>query len=155
MALPNLLASNITISERWMKLYRTIHTLFLKYEFIHIEDYTQMVNEMNARITTVEANANSSIAAAVTALQAAIVGHNHIAPQAPSGAIPTGPGIITAPPIVTPPPPATLVVPVRVGMERADATLQAQGPALAPLSPVYSAAQALANTKIKLDIGVV
>ena len=149
----NLLPSQITKSQRWDKLYRIIHHLFLKHEFVHIDDYNKMVKEMNARIQMVEANANASIAAAVAALQATIIGHFHPAPQAPAGIIPTGPGVIVAPAIVTPPPPSVEVVPVTIAMEREDAKLMAKGPALAPLAGGVHPDQSLAEITIRSDIG--
>jgi hypothetical protein len=152
---PSIISSQITKSERWTKLYRTIHHLFLKDEFVHIEDYNKMVKEMNARILQVETNANASISAAVTAIQATVIGHNHIAPQAPAGALPTGPGIIVTPPIVTPPAPAPTVIPVTIAMQRTDAQYMSMGPAKAPLSSGSQPDQLMANTQIVSDIGAV
>ena len=150
---PDIISSQITKSERWTKLYRTIHHLFLRDEFVHIEDYNQMVNEMNARITTVEANANASIAAAVAQITATVVGHTHPSPPAPLNPVVTGPGVIILPPVVTPAPPAPLVVPVTIAMERTDATLIATGPAKAPLASGIAPDQARANTDIITTIG--
>lgn len=147
---PDIISSQITKSERWTKLYRTIHHLFLKDEFVHIEDYNKMVQEMNARILQVETNANASISAAVTAIQTAIVGHTH-----GTGVGPSGPGIIPAPPLVTPPAPAPSVVPVTIAMQRTDAKYMSIGPAKAPLSSGIQPDQLMANSQIISDIGIV
>lgn len=153
-SLDNIIPSQVTKAERWTKLYRSIHSLFLKDEFVHIDDYKQMVTEMNARIAMVEANANASITAAVAALQAAIIGHFHVAPQAPAGALPTGLGTITVPPVVTPPVPTKQVTPVTIAMEARNAQLLGLGPATAPLAGGVAQDELLANTTIKTDIGV-
>jgi hypothetical protein len=152
---PNIVASQITKSERWTKLYRTIHHLFLKDEFVHIEDYNKMVQEMNARILQVETNANASIATAVAQITATVVGHTHPSPPAPVNPVVTGPGVIIVPPVVTPPPPAPAVVPVTIAMQRTDAQYISMGPALAPLSSGISPDQLTANTTILSDIGAV
>lgn len=151
---PNIIASQFTKSERWTKLYRMIHHLFLKDEFVHIEDYNKMVADMNARILTVETNANASIQAAVAQITATVLGHIHVVPQAPAGTLPSGPGVITTPPMVTPPAPAPAVVPVTIAMERTDAMYMATGPATAPLSGGFAQDQLTANMTIVSDIGI-
>ncbi len=147
---PSIISSQITKAERWVKLYRTIHHLFLQFEFVHIEDYNLMVQQMNARILAVETNANASIAAAVTAIKTAIVGHTHA-----TGVGPSGPGIIPVSPLLVPPAPAPPVVPVLTAMLRTDSQLMSLGPASAPLASGVEPDQLMANTQIIGDIGAV
>lgn len=151
MALPsNFSTSQITKSERWLKLYRTIHHLFLKDEFIHVADYNQMVTEMNTRITELE----TKLTVELTKLALGLSTHIHMAPQAPAGTLPTTPP--TAPlPVYSPGlSPTKPVVPVTTGMQTADSALMATGPAVAPLSEGMSAQEISANTTIISDIGV-
>lgn len=144
----NLITSQVTKSERWTKLYRMIHHLFLKDEFIHIEDYNKMVNEMNARITALE----TSLQAELKKIQLGLSTHFHIAPQAPSGAIPTQPP--SKPPYTSAYKATKAVVPVTVAMQKTDMSLMATGPATAPLADGTSPDQSLANSTIAADIGI-
>ena len=144
----NIVASQITKSERWTKLYRVIHHLFLKDEFIHIEDYNKMVNEMNARISALEA----SLQAELAKIQAGLSTHIHMVPQAISGVLPSQPA--AAPPYTSAYQPTKAVVPVTVAMQRTDLKLMATGPAKAPLADGVAPDKALANSTIIADIGV-
>lgn len=149
MSLPsvNILASQFTKAERWLKLYRTIHHLFLKDEFVHITDYNQMVSEMNARITAVEASNKAEL----SKIQAGLSSHFHMVPQSPSGTLPSQPpaGV----PYTAAPQPSKPVVPVRTAMEMHDAALMSTGPAKAPLADGISPDQLSANSTIISDIG--
>lgn len=146
MALPsNYSKSQITKDQRWDKLYRTIHHLFLKDEFIHIADYNQMVTEMNTRITELETKLTKEL----TAIASGLSLHVHSS---------TAPGQPTSPPIAPAYAPGFVptkpVVPVTTAMDAADAKYLAFGPAVAPLSEGISAQEIAANTSIILDIGV-
>lgn len=148
MALPsNFSTSQITKSERWLKLYRTIHHLFLKDEFIHIADYNKMVTEMNTRITELEAKLTKEL----TAIALGLSLHVHSS---------TAPGQPTSPPIAPVPAyapgfaPTKPVIPVTTAMQTTDSTLMAIGPAVAPLSEGISAQEIAANTAIITDIGI-
>jgi hypothetical protein len=151
--LSNVVSSQFTKSERWLKLYRTIHHMFLKEEFIHKVDYELMVTQMNARITAVEAAANASIATTVTAVNAMMASHIHIVPQAPAGALPSGPAI-SVPAVVPPPPPSPLVKTVTTAMQAADNLLMGTGPATAPLADGISPDEMRATNTIMTDIGI-
>jgi hypothetical protein len=144
----NILASQVTKSERWTKLYRMIHHLFLKSEFIHIEDYNQMVKEMNTRIATIESKMNTELAK----IQAGLASHIHMVPQAIAGTLPSLPP--SAPPYTATPQPTNPVVPVTIAMERTDAMYMSMGPALAPLASGVAPDQLTANQTIISDIGI-
>lgn len=147
MSLPsaNIIASQFTKSERWLKLYRTLHHLFLKDEFVHITDYNQMVQEMNARIQAVEAKSTAELAKVSAALLTHV--HGYASPGGPSMTAP-------AAPVFQPTPqPSAPVVPVRTAMEAYDASLMATGPAKAPLADGLAPDQLTANSTIVADIG--
>lgn len=143
-------SSQITKAERWVKLYRTIHHLFLREEFIHKNDYAQMMTEMNARITAIEALMTSEL----SKVAAALVSHTH--PVVTNGGPTTQAGIAgPSPAVFTPAPqPTKPPVPATIHMEAADAFLVGLGPAQAPLSDGMSADKLRANTTILTDIGV-
>lgn len=149
-SLDNIIPSQVTKAERWTKLYRSIHSLFLKDEFIHIKDYNQMVTEMNARITELETKLTAELAKLATGLSA----HFHMAPQAPTGTLPTTPPIAPLPVYAPAYVPTKPVTPVTIGMEARNAQLLGLGPATAPLAGGISQDELLANTTIKADIGV-
>lgn len=143
--LSNIVTSQFTKSERWLKLYRIIHHLFLKEEFIHTADYQVMVTQMNARITTLEAMLNVELAKVATAL----VAHTHAYVNVAAPAI-TGPAVPSYIPALQPTP---IVVPTTAGMQAMDATLMATGPAQAPLADGISPDELRANSTIIADIG--
>lgn len=144
---PNVLASQVTKSERWTKLYRVIHHLFLKDEIVHVDDYKKMLSELNKRIDQL----NKKLDANLTNLKVQFDTHNHIAPQAPSGAIPTQPPLVKLTVDKTPIAP---VVYVDAALKAQDAKQMATGPAKAPLANGSSPDQILANSTIASDIGI-
>lgn len=152
MSLPsaNIIKSQITKSERWFKLYRTIHHLFLKDEFVHITDYTKMVAEMNARIAAVEATSTAELAKVATGLA------THVHPVTTAGGPTNQAGIAApavAPPFIAVPAPSKPVIIDKTAMEAYDAALMSTGPAQAPLADGIAPDQLLANTTIISDIG--
>lgn len=148
MASPQIISSRFATQERWLKLYRKIHNLFMKDEFIHVVDYNQMVTEMNARITLLE----TALQVELAKIQVGLAAHIHNAPQAPGGILPTTPP--AAPPYTTGYSPTKPVVPVTVAMKAFDAALQATGPAMAPIPATISADDAQAAIQARTDIGV-
>jgi hypothetical protein len=144
--LSNIVTSQFTKSERWLKLYRIIHHLFLKEEFIHTVDYNLMVTQMNARITELEVKLLTEL----TSRDLRFATHFHIAPQAPVGTLPTLPPTILYKNTLAPTKP---VVPVTTAMQAADAALMATGPAQAPLADGISPDELRANSTIIADIG--
>jgi len=156
MALPNanIATNKVSAATRWLKLYRTLFHRFLKIDFIHKADYLRELQQLNARITQLETALNTTQTQLMTAISLATTAHTHVAPQAPAGAIPTGPGIVTTPP--TPPVPSAtaLVVHADTILEQKDAALQATGPAIAPLGDGLSPESVAANVQIKQDIGL-
>lgn len=142
----NIFSSQFTKAERWLKLYRTIHHLYLKEEFIHRGDYNKMVSEMNARITELEAK----ISAELTKINLGLTLHTHVT---------NTPGQLTSPPAAPIPvylpglTPTKPVVPVTTAMESADSLLMSTGPAKAPLASGITSQELNANTTIVSDIG--
>lgn len=156
MALPNtnLATSKVSTATRWLKLYRTLFHKFLKFDFIHKIDYIREFQQLNLRITQLETSLNATQTQLMAAISLATVAHTHVAPQAPAGALPTGPGIVTTPPI-PPVPSATVPVPhMDTALEQKDAALQATGPAIAPLGDGASPEAIAANIQVKSDIGL-
>lgn len=153
--LRNLVASEITKSERWLKLYRVIHNLFLKDEFIHIQDYKKMIFDMNLRITQVEANASAALSAAVSGLSGMVTAHTHMVATAggPTNQAGSTTATIATPPVLSPAPKVPEVQIVDIGMKQMDAMLMATGPAMAPLADGFSSDQISANRVILTDIG--
>lgn len=152
---PDIVTSKISTATRWLKLFRTLYHLFLRNTFIHVADYLVDLQALNARITAVEASVNSSIVAVKADVTTSILTHTHIAPQAPAGDIPTGPGIPTTPPTPAIPSAAPLVVHVEAALNALDATLQGTGPSAAPLGQGISLEAQKARIGIRQDIGVV
>ena len=142
----NFATSKVAPQERWLKLYRKIHNLFLKDEFIHTVDYNQMVTEMNARITELETKLVTELAAR----DAAYATHFHLAPQAPTGQLPTLPPTVPYVHSLTPTKP---VVPVVTAMTQTDAAYQAMGPAFAPIGDGLGVEATLATTTSQSEVG--
>jgi hypothetical protein len=145
----SIITSQITKDQRWDKLYRIIHHLFLRKEFVHIDDYNLMIQQLNARITAVEAAANASIASLTAFTNANIIAHTHTitAPGSQSA-----PGLPILPIVLPPPPPTPIPMPVTTAMIAKDNLLMAAGPALAPLSGGVSPDQLRADLDINADI---
>lgn len=139
-------ASQYTKGERWRKLYRVIHHLFLKDEFIHIDDYKKMVNDMNNRIKDLEQKVNTEL----RNIQSGLSSHFHQAPQAPSGILPTKPP--EAPPYTATTISTNEVIVDNSKMLKKDNELMLQGPAKAPLADRSGAQEQLANATIQSDI---
>lgn len=151
---PNILGSKLTISERWIKLYRLLFNKFLKKDFVELEDYKMMLTQLNARITQLEAAMNSSVAATNSNIQAAITMHTHPSPQAPAGMLQTLPGQMTG---SIPQPPNSKVPEtqfVNTNMMTKSAQYLALGPALAPLGDGISPEAAQATSQAISDIGL-
>ena len=129
----NFVTSKIAPQERWLKLYRKIHNLYLKDEFIHKQDYLLTLNQLNARITAVETAMNAGFVALKASTETAILTHIHTVPQAPAGALPSGPGTPLASLPAAVPSAAPVVQHMTTFMDQTDLALQATGPAQAPL----------------------
>lgn len=170
---PNIVTSKISPAERWLKLYRKIHNLFLSKEFVHIIDYNQMVTEMNLRITTIEQTYNAALAAQaeqIQALTAHASTHTHpvstnVTASGSNGAGPvnsTGTGTGTAAPASSPAPAVAApvgsftppVIPVVTAMQATDAAWMASGPAIAPLGDGFSKEAITATYTALSDVGL-
>jgi hypothetical protein len=147
MASPQIVTSRTATQERWLKLYRKIHNLFMKDELIHVDDYKKMIEDLNRRISELEQTVQKEL----TSIQAGLSSHIHIAPQAPGGALPTQPP--SAPPYTSAFKPTKPIVPVNAAMQKYDALLQKTGPATAPIPAAASADDARTAAQLRADIG--
>jgi hypothetical protein len=146
------LKAKMSKSKRWSDMYRKLHILFFNEEFIHKKDYERTINQLNTRITTLETTLVTAITTVNANISIAIAGHTHIAPQAPSGAIPTAPGI-GAPAVLAPPIPTVPVVVIHPEQIAHNLKLFAQGPAAAPID-TGSLEGAAASLEVVTDIGI-
>ena len=128
---------------------------------MHKKDLQSIIDQLNKRIDQLEDLVNTGLKALDTNIGIAVLGHNHIAPQASSGAIATGPGVPTGPvpasvPIVTKPlgvkavaeSKAEPILNKRLGEEIG------KGPATAPLSDGFSLQEINANSTSVSNIAV-
>ena len=119
--------SKIAPKQRHIQLYKDLHNMFLRTDFVNLQDFNVFVQEMNARFTELE----TKITKELTTLQAGLASHTHIAPQAPAGAIPTAPP--TTPPYTSAFAATKPVTGKLANVNSRDSALQALGPAVAPL----------------------
>lgn len=151
MGLRNLAASQSTKGERWDKLYRKIHNKYLVDEFVHIDDYNKMVDDMNARIKALE----DMVTQELSKVQQGLASHAHKVSTQGSAAAQVGDAYPPAsPPYTSAMTPTQPVVPVTTAMQKADQELLLQGPAQAPLIDSTDPDSAAANASIVQDIGV-
>ena len=143
---PNIVASKVAMSQRWLKLYRTIFNLFLKRDFIHKKDYLEDIINLNARIAELE----TKITTELVKLQAGLAVHAHTT---------TAPGNPTSPPLG---PPYTsgfsLTKPLvhkDLNMDAQNAVQLATGPSMAPLGDGIGVEAQIATVTAVTDIGVV
>jgi hypothetical protein len=146
---PNIGTSQITIAQRWQKLYRTIFNKFLKKDFVHIKDFKLFEQQLNAKLASIETTITASITATNANISLSILGHNHIG----NLAAPTGPGIPLAPVPAVPTPPTPAVNIRDTFAQQQDAIQQATGPALAPLGDGISPEAQKASITITKNIG--
>jgi len=142
--------SRSSINERWLKMYRKIHNLFLRNDYVHVDDYKLMLSQLNTRISELESKLNANITTTNANINKAVLGHTHIC-SAPTSS--SGPGVSTAP---ASPPPASATKPVeysQTNLEARDRSLQATGPGVAPLMNGTSAEEAAASAQSVQDIG--
>lgn len=142
----NFLTSTVAPQERWLKLYRKIHNLFLSKEFIHTIDYNLMVTQMNGRITELELK----LAAELAARDIRFNTHVHPSPQAPTGQLLTLMPVVAYKHAVTPTKP---VVPVVDAMDLAVATYEGMGPAFAPIGDGIGVEARLAEVTARTQVG--
>ena len=150
------LASIQTKVERFIKLYRILYRDFLFQDFIHKEDVKLMIEQLNTRITAVEANAAAAITGAAQALHAEIAAHSHLVATAGGPAAQTGATTSTI--AVAPQLPPTPQAPVVMWSEAQHIArlngLIALGPATAPFADGFDPQVLSGNVGILSDIGV-
>ena len=151
------MAASRSKSERWRKLYRKIHNLFIKDELTHVKDVTLAVKMLDARITQLEANMNQAVVqlnSSMTAMASMLQQHGHPVTT------PVGPGAATPmpAPIPQPKPPtpsATTVVQYKTNfMDAEDTKWFMEGPAAAPFMPRSTIEDVKASSTIIGDIGI-
>ena len=136
--------SQVTVSERWNKLYRIIHHLFLKKEFIHINDYKKMIDDMNSRFEDLEKKVNAELQKIQTAHNTHI--HTVTTANGPGTAAATA-NTYTLGKIA-----GNKVIPETKQMDNEDANLMAKGEAKAPLADRVGAQETIANLDIQKAI---
>jgi hypothetical protein len=126
MASPDLVTSQVAPQERWLKLYRKIHDLYLKDDFANLRDFETAIKEINARISELEAK----MIIELNKIQAAIATHVHTVPQTPAGATVSAP----AGAFYTAGYTNTKIVNTRtIFADQRNTVLQATGPGVAPI----------------------
>jgi len=143
----NIVVSKFAVSERWLKLYRTVFHQFLKFDFTHKQDYLDDIAQLNARISELELR----LGAELSKIQSGVTAHVHPAPQSSSGTIPTlvsvKPAYISGFSSTSP------IVHKETFLEQRDAALQATGPAQAPLGDGSSPEAVEANITSRDTVG--
>lgn len=133
----NAAGSKVTIAERWIKLYRKIHNLFLKKDFTNRQDFEFTVKQLNLRIDSLEQQLNTAINALNTkfsVFETHYNAHTHVSPPAPVNPVVTAPTV----PSLVPAPPATSPVTQQARtttqfVEQRDTILQSTGEAVVPV----------------------
>ena len=102
----NLATSKIAPVERFLKLYRKLHDLFLQSDFTNRKDHETAVKQINIRIDTLERNINSTLSQITASLSNILIHANtHIHPGL--GLSPGVPPLVITPSVIlVPSPPA-------------------------------------------------
>lgn len=128
--LVNVATSKIAPKERYLKMYREIHNLYLRTDFTNLQDFNQAMTELNARFTELETKITTELAT----LQIGLATHTH--PVTTVGG-PTNQAGIAAPPTAPPYRSAFSVTKPVIAKttfaEQNNTILQATGPAISPL----------------------
>lgn len=143
----NIATSKLAMSERWLKLYRKIHNLFIKDELVHVGDLQVMLQDINAKIAML----NTKLDANLTNLKAQLDSHTHIAPQAPTGTLPTTPPVVPTIVDLTPitPTPYTNAI-----MVQTDEMYRLMPTAIAPMADGASVESVAASSEAISNIGL-
>lgn len=145
-------------AERWKKMYRKLHNLFLVEDIVNVRDFQRIMDEFNTQIKAMEKALNQAIStnqASIASLASWAAAHIHIVPQSPGGANPS------APPSAPAPQPSPAVASAYVDVIYADPELQArnaelfaEGPGSAPISTGASPQAAAATAESITDVGI-
>lgn len=149
MASPQIASLRTATQERWLKLYRKIHNMFIKDELVHIDDFKTEINNIHKRIDQLNAKLDSNLANIAAS-------HNSHTHQWTGGNAGGPVGGITAPTPApfNPDPTAIVRTPfVDKNMQAYDRALQSTGPAMAPISTTASTDDAKAAIQARSDIG--
>lgn len=145
---PDFVTNKLVRKSRWFDLYRKIYNFFLKRDFIHKLDYLIDIQELNARIKTLETKINQ--------MDQAIAAHTHlyIAPAIPASTVPTAPAIAGAPPYIAQTLVMQPVVHKDTNLNNQDAAQMGLPAATAPVGDGVSPESQLASIQARQDIGV-
>ena len=148
MASPQIVSSKLAVQERWLKLYRRIHNLFIKDELVHIDDFKTEIDNIHKRIDQLNAKLDSNLSNIAATHNA----HTHQWAGGNAGG-PVGGVTTPSPTPFTPDPTAIVRVPfVDKNMKAYERALQSTGPAMAPIAAVASTDDARAAAQARSDI---
>lgn len=147
MASSNMATSASATQMRWLKLYRKIHNMFMKDEFVHIADYQAMLADLNAKIAMLNAKLDANLAATKVQFDT----HTHPSPPAPINPVVTSVPLVPMIHDATPIPPVPFV---NTAMLAYDASLQATGPGFAPMGDGTSQESVEASFQALQDVGL-
>ena len=152
------IAVSFSVKERFFKLYRKLHNLFIAKELTHVGDVKLAVKTLHMRIDALQAmvNSNMSMMSGQMGSVVTMVGsHTHIVataggPAAQTGsASPSGVAMSLKPPEVS----ASAETPYATTMmETYDNALRGLGPAMAPMAIGADPSTLIANTKSTLNM---
>lgn len=82
----NIAGSQVTVAERWLKMYRTIHHLFLQTDFTNRDDFDFTLDQINLRMDAMEDSIDAMATQLATALEVITIwGMAHVHPTAAPG----------------------------------------------------------------------
>jgi hypothetical protein len=142
MASPQIVGSKTATQERWFKLYRKIHNIFIKDELVHVDDFKAEIKNLHKRIDQL----NQKLDTNMTNLAAILNSHIHTAPLGPTS--PPTSGVFSPDSMPIPTVPFT-----DPNMQAYEKALQSLGPGMAPISTTASTDDAAAALQARSDIG--
>ena len=125
--LPNDFAVSQNVRERFSKLYRKLHHLFIVEELTHVDDFKREIDNLHKRIDQL----NSKLDSNLQKISQIVNSHFHLVPQAPAGTLPSQP--IQAK-LIADSSPVVRVPFSTIEMTTENLKQLAKGPALAPLA---------------------
>jgi hypothetical protein len=149
MASPQIISSRSATQERWYKLYRKIHNIFIKDELVHIDDFKTEISNIHKRIDQLNAKLDSNLANVAAS-------HNSHTHQWAGGNAGGPVGGVTVPTPVAFTPDASPIVKtpfVDKNMQAYERALQSTGPGMAPIVATASTDDAAAAAQARSDIG--
>lgn len=142
---PKQIIADQASSSRWDKTYRKLHYKYLNEDFINTKDLLRVIDELHTRIDQL----NQKLDQNLNNISAAFNAHTHVAPQAPSGAIPTAPPAGPLTPDLTPIEKKPFE---KVETDARNSELISQGPSLAPVGDGLSPQALKATGNAQADV---